>query len=220
MMRRLTISLAGVLALTLPATIQAVPIAVVNPSFESPAHPLPVPCGSDCSFNFGPVNGWTIDSGGFGIFHPGPPFFNLPLPDGHQTAYGNFGTLSQEPTATLENDTTYELRVEVGKRRDIEFPGYRVALFAGSTLIGFESSLAPAVGEFETSLVTYTSAVLDPLAGQALRIELFSAGSQTNFDDVRLDASRAGGAVVPEPGTVLLVGAGLAGLFGARKRRP
>jgi hypothetical protein len=110
----------------------------------------------------------------------------------------------------------------MSKRLDIAgfgFLSYRVALFAGSTLIGFESSLDPGLGDFGTSLVTFTSAALDPLAGQALRIELSSSAPQANFDDVRLDASAAGGAVVPEPGTVLLVGAGLAGLLGSRKRR-
>jgi hypothetical protein len=112
-MRRLTISLVGVLALTLPAAAKAVPIAVVNHSFESPAHPLPVGCGSDCSYNFGPVDGWTIDSGGFGVFHPNSSYLNLPLPDGNQTAYSNGGTLSQVLTATLQNDTTYVLRVDV-----------------------------------------------------------------------------------------------------------
>jgi hypothetical protein len=122
------------------------------------------------------------------------------------------------PTA-LQNDTTYELRVEVGSRLDGYFPtGYRVALFAGSTLLSSESSLNPAPGDFDTSLVTYASGALNPLAGQALRIELFSAGSQANFDNVRLDASQGAGAPVPEPGTLLLLGAGLAGLVRRRSR--
>jgi hypothetical protein len=229
MNKRLVVMIAGACALMLPALGQAVPLTVQNFSFESPAHPLSAGCfplaGPDCSFSVGIVDAWIVGTDGVGVFHPGVAagnyFFDLPLPDGSQTAYSNGGGLSQQLSDTLQNNTTYTLSVEVGKRHDIAWSAYSVALYAGSTLLGVESSLDPLAGTFDTSVVTYASLASDPLAGEALRIVLFGAGPQVNFDNVRLDATPAG-QPVPEPGTLLLVGSGVAAMISrsSRRRRP
>ena len=206
----------GILALGSAAPSWAVSIPVTNFSFESPAAPLGNDCGTGCSFNFGPVTGWTITVNG-GVFHPDSSRFNFPLPDGDQTAYNNGGSLSQTLAATLQNSTTYTLNVAVGNRLDPQgFPGYSVALLAGSTVLGTESSQTPALGDFALSTVTFTSAAVDPLAGQALSIVLTSTGGgQTNFDNVRLDAVSS----VPEPSSLLLLSGGLVGVLAIARRK-
>jgi hypothetical protein len=208
--------LAGVVLLC-PARLHAVPVTVLNPSFEFPAAPLATSCGPGCSFTAGSFTNWTV-SGNAGVFHPDASRFTFPLPDGDQIAYGNGGTLSQTLSSTLLSSTTYTLTLAVGRRLDAAFPGYLVSLFAGATLLGSESSLSPLAGDFDISTVTFTSGPSHPLAGQPLRIQLSSTGTQTNFDAVQLDAE-----TIPEPGTLLLLGSGVACLMGRgwrARRRP
>jgi hypothetical protein len=87
-----------------------------------------------------------------------------------------------------------------------------VQLWAGGELLAEESSLTPAAGTFDTSVVTYLASAGSPLLGQPLEIRLVSSGNQINFDDVRLDA-------IPEPGTLALLGLGLGLLAGGRRLR-
>jgi len=106
--------------------------------------------------------------------------------------------------------------VDVGDRIDWDtFPGYSVALLAGSTVLASESSLMPNNG-WLTSTVNYTALAGNPLLGTALTILLTTGGTQVNFDNVRLDVSP-----VPEPETyaLLLAGLGLVG-FAVRRRHP
>ena len=199
----------GVIA---PASTQAVPLTVLNPSFESPALDVGV-------YTVGTAAGWTVTSDA-GVWNPDPLFwFSSPVPGGDQVAWSNGGTFSQTLSATLQSDTSYTLTVAVGAQLYAPFAGYQVALYAGSTLLGSESSLSPAPGTFLTSTLIFTSASSDPSAGQPLRIELSSSsGFQTDFDTVSLDAAAAS-APVPEPATLSLLGMGLLCVGRSRLKR-
>jgi hypothetical protein len=117
------------------------------------------------------------------------------------------------------------------------FPGYRVELLAvpvgqpssSGTVLAFDENgipgLADAEGEFMTSILTYAPlAAGDPLIGQTLWIRLINLnnadvpgvrGLETDFDNVRLDATPA---AVPSPDTLALLAAGLPWIARTRPR--
>lgn len=139
-------------------------------------------------FTTGDLEGWSI-SGIAGAFNPRLSTYpGGEAAEGENVAYSNGGTISQILSDKLKASTRYSLQVEVGNRLDLGFPGYSVQLLAGGMLLGTESSTIPEPGTFETITVQYTSAVDDPLAGEKLEIRLYSAGTQTHFDNVRLTA--------------------------------
>jgi len=192
-------------------------ITVMNPSFEltSTALPLAFPCGTGCSFNVGPIPDWTI-TGQSGSFQPNSTYFNLPLPDGNIVAFSNGGTISQTLAASLTANTTYVLSVDAGRRLD-ELAGnntYSIALYAGTTLLNSFSDtiFAIPIGTFADETLTFTSGAT--IAPGALSIVLTSAGSQTNFDDVRLTES-----AVPEPSSLSLLAGALGVMFFVFRRR-
>ena len=184
------------------------PLTVLNPSFEYPAL-------SPAAWNF-TISDW-VQSGQSGVWYPGAGYFNGLPPDGNQVAYLNgAGTvISQTLTATpLLPNATYTLQVDLGSRLDTyPFPpGTTVALYAGNNLLVSDSPSAPTQGYWKTDTVTFTSTSITPGIGQNLKIVLTSAGTQADFDNVRLN-------YVPLPPTVLLLGSGLAGLGLLRFRR-
>lgn len=107
--------------------------------------------------------------------------------------------IEQTLSATFTANTQYNLSVEVGNQdrySDFEalagqrldgFPGYRVELLAGNTVIGVDNdSVAIADGGFGTSNVSVTFAEGDPalsaLSGQNLRIRLWNLGADPGND--------------------------------------
>ena len=187
-------------------------VAIQNASFET-TNPLNFGCGSGCSFNLGPIPGWTT-TGQSGSFQPSSTYFALPLPDGNIVAYSNGGSISQTLAASLTPDTIYTLSVDVGNRLDGEVTDYSIALYVDGTLLSSLSSsngVIPA-GTFADETVTYTSGAVVP-AGN-LSIVLTSGGVQADFDNVRLTAS-----TVPEPSSLSLLAAAL-GLMVLVFRRP
>lgn len=166
----------------------AEPIAISNPSFEQPFL-------SDDSFTIENIPGWSvINTGNPGVFNPPSTAFGS-VPDGEHTLYSNGGTVIQTLPTTLTPNTTYTLGVSVGKRLDYtNFPGFTVELRAGNTVLVSANEtniLSPEPGTFQRLNLTYISPSSVP-PGQNLEIRLKSAGAQTNFDLVTLDASLPG----------------------------
>jgi hypothetical protein len=159
-------------------------IAIRNPSFESPSL-------SDGSFNIANITDWSvINTGNPGVFNPSANSFNF-VPDGVQTLYSNGGTVFQTLSTALAPKTLYTLGVSVGRRQDFtNFPGFSVELRAGGTVLASANQThvrLPEAGKFERLTVYYVSPNTVE-AGQLLEIRLKSAGAQTNFDLVTLDA--------------------------------
>ncbi len=168
--------------------INAEQIAINNPSFEQ----APV---SDGSYTIADVPGWSvINNGNTGVFNPSYNSFTS-VPDGEQTLYSNGGIAIQTLQTTLSPNTTYNLGVSIGRRLDFtDFPGFTVELCAGDTVLVSANEtniLLPEPGTFQRLNLTYTSSSSVP-PGQPLEIRLKSAGAQTNFDFVTLEASYTG----------------------------
>jgi hypothetical protein len=201
----------------------AAPITVLNHSFEVP---VTAPATFTGSQSAAPAS-WTVYNSGatnnmrfFGVWNPSTTnSFVNGAPDGanigvvfleNTTNLAEAG-LRQALAATLQLSMQYTLTVEVGNFSDAPpeafeftgFPGYRVELFAGSTLLALDNNtLSPGEGIFATSVVSFTTGASHANAGQPLAIRLVNLngpGTEVNFDNVRLDASP-----VPEPATGLL----------------
>jgi hypothetical protein len=165
-------------------SVHAAPIPITNPSFEQPS----LPKGS---FTIENITGWSvINTGNPGVFNPSSTSFDS-VPDGNQTLYSNSATVFQQLPATLAPNTTYTLRLQVGRRLDYtNFPGFTVELRAGNTVLASANQTMvplPEPGKFVPLTLSFTTPSSVP-QGQNLEIRLKSAGAQTNFDNVTLDA--------------------------------
>ncbi|MDP6816150.1 MAG: PEP-CTERM sorting domain-containing protein [Alphaproteobacteria bacterium] len=207
---------------------QVAEAAVINPSFEAPELPEP---GN--SFIIG-ATGWTaINEAGVQDFS-GVPLLPAAT-DGEQHAYTNgpasFGgtaTLYQTLTDIIVDGGVYTLTVDVGQFSGFSGSEGTIRLFGNANYLtplsngngtAELSGIAPTPGTYSLNqTVTYTAlASGDPFAGQFLGIALVgSVGTQVEYDNVRLDITSTE-VSVPEPGTLTLLGLGLAGL-GMRRR--
>lgn len=123
--------------------------------------------------------------------------------------------LSQTLANALSPNTSYTLMVDVGNAQSYSVPelnldynlagfgGYRVDLMAGTNILASDiNSLNLAEGTFGTSTVSFTTGANNPFLGQPLAIRLTNlnqaAGTEVDFDNVRLDAT-----AVPEPASTL-----------------
>jgi hypothetical protein len=147
-----------------------------------------------------PIPGWTVSSSTAGSFNPSTSSYPGEAPEGQNVAWSAFGTISQVVSSVLRANTRYTLTVEVGNRMEQPFPGYRVELYAGSGFLAADTSTVSSPhGTFRTSTVTVDIGAVHPRLGQFLEIRLRSEGQQTNFDDVRLNAT----SFVPLPSSPL-----------------
>jgi hypothetical protein len=197
------------------APTQAALLTVTNFSFETPN------VGGDGGFDSNPpstiITGWNILSGQGGVLDPNSAAYTgAGATNGVQVAYSNGGTISQILSSNLALNTLYTLAVDVGSRKDFPSPGYSIQLLAGGNVIGTSLLPPPVINTFVTATVSFFSGLSNPNAGSALEIRLISNGVQTNFDNVRLDASPQ----VPEPVSLCIwAGFGLIAAGGAYRRR-
>jgi hypothetical protein len=184
-------------------------IPVQNASFET-SGPLSG-CGTGCSYNTGPIPGWTLGGSGLaGSFEPNSSTLNLPLPDGNFIAYSNGGTISQTLGISVQADATYTLSVDIGRRLDASGSPkntYSIALDDGSAMLcttPTTSNSGISAGTFvDVTLTCTTGSVVTP---GLLTIVLTSGGvggAQIDFDNVSLAVA------TPEPSAVFLMVVGL-----------
>lgn len=173
------------------------PVPVANHSFEDPtlepSEYTAQTCSADptCIQTTTPVVGW-ITEGSAGTWHPTAASYPSGPPDGSNVAYaaangGSDATISQVLEDVLEPERSYILAVDIGHRADRPFPGYKVQLWAGETLLAEDdNTLNPAPGTFERSTITADIGATHPGLGLNLKIVLISKGRQTSFDNVLL----------------------------------
>jgi hypothetical protein len=186
-------------------------VTVQNSSFETTG-PLNLSCGSGCTYNWGPISGWTTNTPSAGSWDPGS-FFSSPLPDGTIAAFTN-GTISQDLGVTLLANTQYTLSVYVGDRGgQSNTATYAIALDAGgSQMCAFSNTIGNiTAGTFAQETCSFTTGASVPSGD--LSIFLSAAGGQASFDQVSVNA--------PEPSSIAMLGAGLTllALFAALYKR-
>ena len=170
-----------------PLVARAAAINVGDPSFEIGAA-VQKALGNDSPI----VAPWVPGaSWGYPYTPAGVATGGLYATDGVYMAYCNANsTLSQTLTDTLQPSSVYTLSVDVGRRSDLDMPGYSISLYAGTTLLASTSGAGNSIpaGTWITATATYNSP-LSVTSGQALKIVLGGSGVQTVFDNVRLDAT-------------------------------
>ena len=141
---------------------------------------------------------WTFSGGdSAGIEDYNTSSFDEQATDGSDAAFINSagGTISQQLTETFDRNTSYELMVDVGNRKQQAGfnVDYEVRILAGGVELAADGSVTPAEGQFETltlNLDASTIAEGSPAIGQPITIELVSnGGNQIQFDYVRMTAT-------------------------------
>lgn len=165
-------------------------IAITNPLFIDDE----IKCSSNETCGAGVLNisGWIIGpSTGVQIYsktqYPSAPASGIyAAAIGYQ---GTSGSIFQTLGATVQANTTYTLKVEVGARADFPFTGYKAALLAGSVELIEGHSATPTGGTFVIDTVVYSSGANPPQLGQPLQIYIKSTGfGQVNVRAVTLTA--------------------------------
>lgn len=174
----------------------AAPIAITNPSFETPAQ-------GDGGFTNGSITGWTATgSAARGVLNPTAAQL-VPPTDGVQVAYldggGTAVTLSQTLTTTVAAGETYVLETDFAYRLNLTSaqPPFTLELLAGGNVVASFSG-GPGNGfsnaAFATATASYTAPASGPQIGTALGVRITMVGAtntRITFDNVRINASPA-----------------------------
>jgi hypothetical protein len=156
------------------------PPAVTNGSFSEP--------GGIAADGFDVIGEpWVVDDAGLiETWNPEDPISYNGKPGGPNVAHiaSNYeanGTpfgISQVLNETFAENASYTLTVRVGRSHLYDWPGYRVELWAGTTLLAFDDdtiSSVPVAGKFGTSRLDYEAGTITGIAaGTPLEIRLLS----------------------------------------------
>ncbi len=190
----------------------ASPISINNFSFEEPTH-------TDGGFN-AVATGWVV-TGDSGTWNPTAAQISQGPTDALQVGFSNNGGLSQTLSAALTANVQYTLMADVLSRTDgfTHKSSILELLTEDGTTLARTTIGAITAGNNGLLSLTFVANANDPNLGKNLKIALLGGGPQSDWDNVRLDATPTTTPnPVPLPGAIWLLGSGLLGILGMKKK--
>jgi hypothetical protein len=210
---------------------------LANPGFEAGNQGSGCPVSWTCSGSPAPgFTSYTVTSAQYTAGSDGLTGGRI-VPGGTQagtspTNVEGSGTLEQLALGTYVAGNTYSLNLWVGTPKTLPIDGVTPAgavgtvrvyfLGNGGGVLGSQDLAAPAVGQWALNTLSFTPT--GGQVGQSIGLELFVdstpvGGGSGNNRIANFDIVTAPPTVVPEPASLALIGAGLLGLAGLRRRR-
>jgi uncharacterized repeat protein (TIGR01451 family) len=168
----------------------AVSVPIDLPSFESPT------LGDGewtPAFDAHPTE-WTFTGSG-GVFNPTSTHMASEANSGENQAWSSGGSICQTLGTEITENTLYTLSAYVGARSDGEtYDDFLIELLDENDVLLASlantdgSAVDPTTGNWALNTLEHNVFALDPSVGDDLKICLSATTSQTQFDDVSLDA--------------------------------